>query len=101
MEIFQTFCFIDSQEYLKSITCSLGYVVGDGIGGTEVQVRQQTGETCVQACVKASIRDKRINGVTVYSNGKPGCWCEQLMTGVNSRYTQYKTCLFPPPPPGQ
>ena len=81
--------------FLLDLKCI--FQTGDNIGGTEIKVGQQTGEACVQACIDERIKDMRINGVTVYSNGSPGCWCEVGMSSVNSD-AQYKTCMLKPTP---
>merc|ERR1711962_935850 len=74
------------------------YVKGDGAGGSEVKISNTlAGTACIKACMKRKITDKTINGVTVFQNGKGGCWCERKMNkvGKSARYLRtYKTCLF-------
>ena len=66
---------------------------GDGTGGSEVKIGDQTGDECIEACMDRKQNDHRINGVTIYSNGKGGCWCEQNMNRVSASST-YKTCFL-------
>merc|ERR1712013_689023 len=68
---------------------------GDGAGYSEVKIGLQTGEHCVQACIRYKHeKDGRVNGVTILQNGRGGCWCELNMKSRSSSHT-YKTCFLP------
>ena len=78
---------------ISALLCT--FTAGDGAGGTEVKIGGKTGDECIRACIDRKVEDSTINGVTVLSNNKPGCWCEQKMTKtVHS--TTYKTCFLTP-----
>ena len=66
---------------------------GDGVGGTEFKVGMQTDSQCVDACLAKKKTDDSINGVTILSNNKPGCWCERSMRGRNYN-PDYKSCFI-------
>ena len=69
------------------------FLPGDGVGGTEKTIGMQTGNDCVRACLKLKETDSNVNGVTLLSSDKPGCWCE---IGMNDRKknAKYKTCFL-------
>ena len=77
---------------LPNYTCK--FTTGDGVGGTEFRLYHLTVSACVEACVRQKKTDATINGVTIYSDGRMGCWCEQNMKSKNSASTTYKTCLI-------
>merc|ERR1719450_1520829 len=77
----------------KSSALKCTFSSGDGTGGSEVKIGDQTGDECIKACMDRRQNDHRINGVTIYSNGKGGCWCEQNMNRVSASST-YKTCFL-------
>ena len=65
--------------FLHSITLMISagpdcpnFILGDGLGIREVKVGEQTGEACVQKCLSESYFEDAINGVTIYSDDKPG-----------------------------
>ena len=70
------------------------FTVGDGGGGSEVELGAPTGEQCVNACMERKKTDATINGVTVRNDNSPGCWCEQNMNNIDVANTVYKTCYL-------
>ena len=77
---------------LPNYTCI--FTTGDGAGGTEFPLTPLTGSACVEACVRQKKTDATINGVTIYSDGRKGCWCEQNMRSINSASTRFNTCFI-------
>ena len=66
------------------------------------ELSQMTDEACIQRCLLEKRNDWSINGVTVYQDNRPGCFCERKMTHVQfsvdyygKSYEMYKTCLLP------
>ena len=76
-----------------SFSCT--FSPGDGSGGSEVKVGSQTGSQCVDECIKHKLKDNSINGVTIYSNRRAGCWCEKNMKSI-TKNAKYKTCILKP-----
>ena len=77
---------------ISALSCVFGR--GDGIGGTEKRIDNQTPEECIRSCTELKKTNPKINGVTIHANGHDkGCWCEMGMTGVSPSAT-YKTCLL-------
>merc|ERR1711907_143566 len=80
------------------------WALGDGKGGGgflrsgDKKIGLQRGQECVKACIAYRKHDHRVSGVTVYSSGKPGCWCEYNMKYRNSNKT-YKSCFLKNLPP--
>ena len=70
------------------------FVPGDGGGGSEKRIGEQTGNNCIAACISLKKKDNKINGVTIRRNGKAGCWCEYGMTKVAGNKNVYKTCFL-------
>ena len=70
------------------------FTTGDGTGGTEKKIGGQTGNACIKACLAYKKKNKKVNGVTVFRNNKPGCWCEIGMKTKNKN-KKYKTCFLP------
>ena len=69
---------------------------GDGSttkGKGELKIEGSSGADCIEACISRRKQDNRINGVTVYSSGDPGCWCESEMDGIQKN-SLYKTCFL-------
>ena len=85
----------DPATVLKHTIYQCSLVQGDGVGGTEVKIGKQTGAACMTACLKRRHTDKSINGITLFGNDKPGCWCEKGMKKVGGRKI-YKTCFLKP-----
>ena len=69
------------------------FVSGDGAGGKDVKIGTQTGSKCIDACLAMKVKDSSINGVTILSNNKDGCWCEKNMNKV-AESKQYQTCFL-------
>ena len=79
--------------YSGEYDCQL--TTGDGVGGTEVKIDDLTGEECIKGCLeKKKKEDDSINGVTVYSDGRKGCWCEKSMNSIQTEDTTYNTCFL-------
>ena len=76
---------------ISALSCVFGH--GDGIGGTERRIGDQTPEECIRSCTELKKTNPKINGVTIHANGGGGCWCELGMTGANNA-NSYKTCLL-------
>ena len=51
------------------------------------------GKSCVEACIVRKKKIESINGVTVFKDGRQGCWCEVGMTHVVESQ-QYNTCFL-------
>ena len=68
---------------------------GDGAGGSEVKIGDQTGQECINACKERKKTDATINGVTIRKDGNNGCWCEKKMSYVTGS-SRYKTCYLDP-----
>ena len=68
--------------------------IGDGAGGGEEKISStRTGKECIDACIERRRVDTTVNGVTVYQDGRGGCYCENNMTTVG-KSDDYKTCLL-------
>ena len=84
--------FVSVQEVPEDLGCK--FQLGDGTGGNEIKLGNQKGKECVDACLKKRETDIDINGVTLFSDGKGGCWCEKKMKARNSNKI-YKSCFLP------
>ena len=76
---------------ISALSCVFGR--GDGIGGTEKKIDNQTPEECIRSCTELKKTIPKINGVTIDANGGKGCWCELGMTGANNANI-FKSCLL-------
>jgi len=67
------------------------YNRGDGVSWREFSVGKQTGQACINECVKRRNEDLTINGVTV--RNFQACWCEKKMARM--RYSKnFMTCYI-------
>ena len=49
-----------------TLALSCKFERGDGTGGSEKKIGSQTGEECIQACIRyKKTKDSRVNGVTI------------------------------------
>jgi len=69
------------------------FMAGDGSGHSEKWIGYMSQSNCVDACIARRRTDARINGVTVYASGAPGCYCEIKMKGRNDN-GKYKSCFI-------
>ncbi|XP_057313930.1 adhesion G protein-coupled receptor B1-like [Hydractinia symbiolongicarpus] len=70
------------------------FVIGDGAGGTEVNIGyKETISDCINACAAKRFENPKINGVTIPSKitGKVNCYCEIGMTKSNGG-SSWRTC---------
>ena len=80
--------------FFSEFSCS--FIPGDGTDGgkkNEEVIEGLSAADCINACISRRKQDNRINGVTVYSSGDPGCWCESEMDGIQKN-SLYKTCFL-------
>ena len=83
---------------LTEISTCPDFEPGDGGGVSEKKVSTSlTGGDCVDACREEMKKDSSINGVSVYKDGRGGCWCEQNLASLSKSTddtTTYKTCFL-------
>jgi len=74
------------------------YEIGDGEGGSEYWIGYFNQHDCAQHCIERrnSGVDTRVNGATVYSSKKKGCYCEYGMSSIDHGDTSYKSCFLRP-----
>ena len=53
----------------------------------------KTGSECIDACLAKKKTDDSINGVSIYADNRPGCWCEQNMNAIADN-SFYKSCFI-------
>jgi len=72
---------------------------GDAEGGSETWMGYLTRDKCIEACIKRrNLGDDSINGVTVYADEEPGCYCEKAMS-YRDTDTTWKSCVLHKPAP--
>jgi len=74
------------------------FVPGDAGGYTQKKVSSSLqGDACVNKCLEMKKNDPNINGATVYSAKRGGCWCDwaiQYIHKTSWTLKTYKTCVF-------
>ena len=51
------------------------------------------GNRCVRTCMEKKRYNDKINGVTLNTNGRLGCWCATQMSGTDGDKA-FKTCFL-------